>query len=57
MQVDHGSHLGLVWLGPMNAVVHRQKMFLWKFIDPLDQQTLTAARLETGSRRSRRITP
>src|SRR5580658_3542096 len=57
MQVHHGSYLGLVWLGPMNAVVDRQKMFVWKFINPLDQQTLTAARFEARSRRRRCITP
>src|SRR5580698_4658635 len=57
MHVHHGSHFRFVSLSSVYAVVNGQKMFFRQLVHPLDQQTLTAARLKNRSRRTRSISP
>src|ERR1700677_3962090 len=55
--MNNRAHFGLVGFGTMNAVIDWKEMRCWKFIDPLHQQTLTAACFESWSRRTHPVTP
>ncbi len=57
MKMDDRAHFGLVGFGAMNAAVDREEMGGWEFIDPLHQQTLTAARFESRAGRTGSISP
>jgi len=51
VQMNYGSHFGLVGLRPVNGVVDGQKMFDGELVRPLHQNSLPAAHVECGAGR------
>ncbi len=49
VDVDHGTHLGLVRFGAVQGVVNRQKMAFGEFVGPFDQRALAAAHFQGGA--------